>query len=429
MQGEPIVRADAPAADYLDVAVASAIWENWATMQALREDLMPVINQAADLAEQAVLWRHDIHQHPELLYDVHRTAKFVEDQLRSFGCDAVVPSIGRTGIVGVIQGRSNRSGRVIGLRADMDALPIAETTGLSYASQSEGKMHACGHDGHTAMLLGAARYLSGTRNFDGTAIVIFQPAEEGGAGAKAMVDDGLMDRFSVHEVYGLHNMPGLPVGQFAIRPGPLMAAADRFDIEVEGLGGHAAKPHECVDPIVIGSHIVIALQSIVSRAVDPLASAVVTVTRIHAGTAYNVIPQSVRLSGTTRTLTAETRDLIETRIRQIADGIAKIHWGTASVRYQRGYPVTENHPLQTERAVAAAIDVVGAKLVDRATVPTMGSEDFSYMLQARPGAFIFVGNGKSSGLHHSNYDFNDALIPIGISYWSRLVEMILPNPS
>jgi amidohydrolase len=388
---------------------------------------MPVINQAADLAEQAVLWRHDIHQHPELLFDVHRTAKLVEDQLRGFGCDAVVAGIGQTGVVGVIQGRSNRSGRVIALRADMDALPIEETTGLPYASQIAGKMHACGHDGHTAMLLGAARYFSETRNFDGTVVVIFQPAEEGGAGAKAMLDDGLMDRFSIHEVYGLHNMPGLPAGQFATRPGPLMAAADRFDIEIEGLGGHAAKPHECVDPIVIGSHIVMALQSIVSRGIDPLASAVVSITRVHAGTAYNIIPQSVRLSGTTRTLTNEARDLIETRIRQIADGIAKIHWGTASVRYQRGYPVTENHPPQTERAVAAAVGVVGAQLVDRASLPSMGSEDFSYMLHSRPGAFIFVGNGHSFGLHHPSYDFNDELIPIGISYWSRLVEMILPS--
>jgi amidohydrolase len=388
---------------------------------------MPVINQAADLAEEATLWRQDIHKHPELLFDVHRTATVVEEKLRSFGCDAIATGIGRTGVVGVIRGRSNRSGRVIGLRADMDALPIAETSGLSYASRNDGKMHACGHDGHTAMLLGAARYLSETRNFDGTAVVIFQPAEEGGAGGKAMVDDGLMDRFAIDEVYGLHNMPGLPVGHFAIRPGPLMAAADRFDIDILGLGGHAAKPHECVDPILIGSHIVIALQSVVSRGIDPLDSAVISITRFDAGVAYNIIPQSIRLSGTARTLTSATRDFVESRIRQIAEGTAKVHWGTASIRFERGYPVTENHPLQTTLAAQAAIDVVGAANVDTGIEPTMGSEDFSFMLQARPGAFMFVGNGNSAGLHHSDYDFNDALIPIGISYWSRLVERILAS--
>jgi amidohydrolase len=388
---------------------------------------MPVINQAADLAEQAVLWRRDIHMHPELLFDVYRTATLVADALRGFGCDAVTTGIGRTGVVGVIRGRSNRSGRVIGLRADMDALPITETSGLSYASRTNGKMHACGHDGHTAMLLGAARYLTESRNFDGTAVVIFQPAEEGGAGGRAMVEDGLMDRFAIDEVYGLHNMPGLAVGQFAIRSGPLMAAADRFDIDVEGLGGHAAKPHECVDPILIGSHIVIALQTIVSRGTDPLDSAVVSVTRFSAGEAYNVIPQSIRLSGTARTLTTETRDFVESRIHQIADGIAKVHWGTTSVRYERGYPVTENHALQTALAAEAAVDIVGVANVDTEANPTMGSEDFSFMLQARPGAFIFAGNGNSSGLHHPSYDFSDALMPIGISYWSRLVERILPS--
>jgi hippurate hydrolase len=308
----------------------------------------------------------------------------------------------------------------------MDALPIREMTGLPYASSSEGKMHACGHDGHTAMLLGAARHLSETRNFDGTAVLIFQPAEEGGAGGKAMIEDGLMERFAINEVYGLHNMPGLPAGTFATRSGPLMAAADRFDIEIEGLGGHAAKPHECVDPILIGSHVVVALQAIVSRGIDPLEAGVVSVTRFEAGNSYNIIPQTVRLSGTARSFKDDVRDVLETRIRQIAEGVARLHWGTARVRYERGYPVTENHPQQTVFAAEVATAIVGAADVQKDIDPTMGSEDFSYMLQARPGAFMLLGNGATAGLHHPSYDFNDEIIPIGVSYWSRLVEAALP---
>ena len=387
---------------------------------------MPIINRVAELAEEAAAWRRDIHEHPELLYEVHRTAALVADKLRAFGCDEVATGIGRTGVVGVIRGRKRGSGRVIGLRADMDALPIAEETGASHASKTAGIMHACGHDGHTAMLLGAARYLCETRNFDGDVVVIFQPAEEGGAGGKAMVDDGLMERFGVHQVFGLHNMPGLPVGQFAIRPGPIMAAADRFDIEIEGLGGHAAKPHECLDPVVAAAQIIVAAQSIVARSADPLESLVVSITRVDAGTTYNIIPEKAKLAGTVRTLRAATRDLAEKRLREIVAGIGQAMGLKTSIVYNRGYPVTENHVAETDFAVRVARSVVGEANVDPELVPTMGGEDFSYMLLARPGAFIFMGNGDTAGLHHPRYDFNDAAIPVGMSYWAKLVETAMP---
>ncbi len=387
---------------------------------------MPIINRVAELAEETAAWRRDIHEHPELLYEVHRTAALVADKLRAFGCDEVATGIGRTGVVGVIRGRKRGSGRVIGLRADMDALPIAEETGASHASKTAGIMHACGHDGHTAMLLGAARYLCETRNFDGDVVVIFQPAEEGGAGGKAMVDDGLMERFGVHQVFGLHNMPGLPVGQFAIRPGPIMAAADRFDIEIEGLGGHAAKPHECRDPVVAAAQIIVAAQSIVARSADPLESLVVSITRVDAGTTYNIIPEKAKLAGTVRTLRSATRDLAEKRLREIVAGIGQAMGLKTSIVYNRGYPVTENHVAETDFAVRVARSVVGEANVDPDLVPTMGGEDFSYMLLARPGAFIFMGNGDTAGLHHPRYDFNDAAIPVGMSYWAKLVETAMP---
>jgi amidohydrolase len=387
---------------------------------------MPVNNRIADLAHDVTGWRHAIHRHPELLYEVHQTAAFVAEKLRSFGCDEVVSGIGRTGVVGLVHGRGNHGGPVIGLRADMDALPIQEASDLPHRSQIDGRMHACGHDGHTAILLGAARYLAETRNFAGTVAFIFQPAEEGGGGGKAMVDDGLMERFSIDAVFGLHNMPGLPVGNFAIRPGPLMAAADRFTIDIEGRGGHAAKPHECIDPVLLGAQIVVALQAIVARGTDPLDSGVVSVTRFQAGHADNVIPQSARLSGTVRTLRAETRDYAEARLREIVDGLAKAHRARAEIRYERGYPITENHAEQTRMAVAAAAALFGRDKVDAAVQPTMGAEDFSYMLLARPGAFIFAGNGDTAGLHHPNYDFNDALIPVGMAFWAKLVETALP---
>jgi amidohydrolase len=387
---------------------------------------MPIINRFADLHDEIAHWRRDYHRHPELLYDVNRTAADVAAKLRAFGFEEVVEGIGRTGVVGVLKGGGEHSTRVIGLRADMDALPINEESGKPWASETPGKMHACGHDGHTAMLLGAARYLSETRRFAGTAVFIFQPAEEGGAGGRAMVEDGMMDRFGVEEVYGMHNMPGLPLGHFAIRPGALMAATDMFTIDVEGHGGHAAKPHATVDPIVTGSAIVQALQHIVARNVDPLMNAVISVTTFNGGDAFNVIPQRVRITGTGRSLDPHIRDLIERRMREVVQNVAAAYGATAKLHYGRNYPVTVNHPEQTEKAIAIARDVAGETNVDPNHPPVMGGEDFSYMLEARPGAFIFVGNGDSAGLHHPAYDFNDAAISYGSSYWARLVERLMP---
>jgi len=386
---------------------------------------MPIVNRIADFHDEIKAWRQDIHAHPELLFDVHRTAGVVADKLKSFGCDEVVTGIGRTGVVGVIRGKKGGGARTIGLRADMDALPIEEATGLSYTSQSAGKMHACGHDGHTAMLLGAAKYLAETRNFDGTAVVIFQPAEEGGGGGREMVNDGMMDRFRIEEVYGMHNYPGFPIGDFAIRPGPMMAAADRIYIDVEGLGGHAARPHTSIDTVVVAAAIVSALQSIVSRNVDPLESAVVSITQFHAGTADNIIPQTAHLRGTARSLTPETRDLVERRVREVVEGTAKLYGAKATLTYKRDYPVTVNHERQTSFAAEVASQVVGKERVDTTVPPVMGAEDFSFMLQARPGAFIFIGNGDSAGLHHPAYNFNDEVIPVGTSYWVKLVETAL----
>jgi hippurate hydrolase len=388
---------------------------------------MPIVNRVADLQPDIQAWRRDIHAHPELLYDVHRTAAFVAERLREFGCDEVATGLGRTGVVGVIKGhkaRGNSDIRVIGLRADMDALPIEEATDVPYASKTPGKMHACGHDGHTAMLLGAARYLAETRNFAGSAVVIFQPAEEGGGGAAAMIRDGLMDRFAIDQVYGMHNGPGYPIGSFAIRSGPIMAATDAIDIHIEGLGGHAARPHKCIDSVLVGAQLITALQSIVSRSVDPLDSAVVSVCEFHAGNARNVIPQTAELKGTVRTLTAEVRELVEKRVREVIAGVAQITGAKIDLVYERGYPVTVNHAAQTELATQIAREVVGEANV-REIPPMMGAEDFSYMLQARPGAFIFCGNGDSAGLHHPAYDFNDEAIVFGTSYWIKLVETMM----
>ena len=387
---------------------------------------MPIVNRFADFQNDTVAVRRDLHRHPELMYDVHRTAAKVAEQLTAFGVDEVATGIGRTGVVGVIKGRKAASGKVIGLRADMDALPIREASGQPYASETPGKMHACGHDGHTAMLLGAARYLAETRNFDGTAIVIFQPAEEGGAGGKAMIDDGMMERWAIQEVYGMHNMPGLPVGRFATRTGPLLAATDEFTIDITGYGSHAAKPQQAVDPIVTGAAMVQALQTIVSRNVDPIDSVVVSVTKFHAGDAYNVIAPTAEIAGTVRTLTDANRDLAEKRLREIVAGIAAAHGANAIVDYDRNYPVTRNHARQTEFAARVAAEVVSAPNVDTDTPPILGGEDFSYMLNARPGAFIFIGQGDTAGLHNPAYDFNDEIIPIGCSYWARLVETAMP---
>jgi amidohydrolase len=388
---------------------------------------MPIVNRVADLQPDIQAWRRDIHEHPELLYDVHRTAAFVADRLREFGCDEVATGLGRTGVVGVIKGRkpkSNGDVKVIGLRADMDALPIEEQTNLAYASKTPGKMHACGHDGHTAMLLGAARYLAETRNFAGDAVVIFQPAEEGGAGAKAMIDDGLMDRFRIEQVYGMHNGPGIPIGSFAIRPGPVMAATDAVDIRIEGLGGHAARPHKCIDSVLVGAQLITGLQSIVSRTIDPLDSAVVSMCEFHAGNARNVIPQTAELRGTVRTLTPEARGLVEKRVREVVAGVAQMTGAKIDLVYEPGYPVTVNHPAQTDVAANVAKLIAGDANVHQMP-PMMGAEDFSYMLEARPGAFIFCGNGNSAGLHHPAYNFNDEAIVFGTSYWIKLVENTL----
>jgi len=385
---------------------------------------MPVKNRFAELHNDITAWRRDIHQNPEILFETHRTSALVADKLREFGCDEVVEGIGRTGVVGVIKGVTNVSGKVIGLRADMDALPIHEKTGLEYASKTDGAMHACGHDGHTAMLLGAAKYLSETRNFDGTAVIIFQPAEEGGGGGKEMCDDGLMARWNIQEVYGMHNWPGMPVGSFAIRAGAFFAATDQFDIALEGLGGHAAKPHETIDTTVMASHLVLALQTIASRNADPIDQVVVSVTSFEtSSTAYNVIPQGVHLKGTVRTMSTEMRALAEKRIRAVCEGSAATFGGTVAVTYHRGYPVMVNHEEQTEFAADVARSVSGS-CVEAALV--MGGEDFAYLLEERPGAYILVGNGDTAMVHHPMYNFDDSVIPVGCSWWSEIIEQGMP---
>jgi hippurate hydrolase len=388
---------------------------------------MPIVNRIADMKAEVTAWRHDMHAHPEILFEVHRTAAGVAEKLKAFGCDEVVTGIGRTGVVGVIRGAKGADGgKVIGLRADMDALPMDEETNLPYRSTHPGAMHACGHDGHTAMLLGAAKYLAETRNFAGTAVVIFQPAEEGGGGGREMVKDGLMERFAIDEVFGMHNMPGLPVGQFALRAGPMLAAADRILIEIEGKGSHAAKPHTGIDTVLVGAQIINNVQAIAARSVDPIKSGLISICQFHAGSADNVIPQTAVLRGTARSLLPEVRDILENRLREVVEGTAKTYGAMAKLTYIRDYPVTRNHERQTEFAASVAGQVVGSNLVDSNTPPLMGGEDFSFMLEARPGAFIFIGNGDSAGLHHPGYDFNDDAIPVGASFWARLVETALP---
>ncbi|MBS8262048.1 amidohydrolase [Roseibium polysiphoniae] len=387
---------------------------------------MPIVNRLADFHDEITAWRRDFHENPEILYETVRTAEKVAELLKGFGVDEVVTGIGQTGVVGVIKGKNGGTGKTIGMRADMDALPINEITGKEYASKTPGKMHACGHDGHTSMLLGAAKYLAETRNFDGTVVVIFQPAEEGGAGAKAMIDDGLMTRWNIDEVYGMHNYPGMPVGEFAIRKGALMAATDEFHVKITGRGGHAAKPHETIDPIVAGSQIVTALQTIASRNADPLKSVVVSVTVFEAGNAFNVIPQEATLRGTVRTLDPGVRELAEERFKTIVTSIAEGMGATAEIDYILGYPVVVNHDEETDFAAKIAEEVAGQGKVNRDLPPMMGGEDFAYMLEERPGAFIFAGNGDSAGLHHPMYDFDDNAIPYGCSYWVRLAETALP---
>ena len=383
---------------------------------------MPVHEPIAAQASEAAQWRRDFHAHPELGFDEHRTAGIVADKLRAFGCDEVVTGIATTGVVGVIRGARPGSERVVGLRADMDALPIEEATNLPWRSTNPGRMHACGHDGHTAMLLAGARHLAATRDFSGTAVVIFQPAEEGGGGAAVMLNEGLLERFGVQEVYGMHNMPGIPVGAFAIRPGPMMAAADRFKLVIEGNGAHAAKPHAGIDPILVASHVVVALQSIVARNVDPLSSAVVTVGSLKAGDTFNVIPQTATMLGTVRTLTEEVRELCEARVRGVVENVCKALGAGVEIEYVRGYPVTRNHPAEAAFAAAMAREVSGHEAVDADTLPLMGAEAFSVMLEKRPGAYIFVGNGDTAGVHNPAYDFNDDALAVGASFWARLVE-------
>ena len=384
---------------------------------------MPVKNRFAELLPEITAWRRDLHENPEILFDTHRTSGLVAERLRAFGCDEVIEGIGRTGVVGIIRGKTD-SGKAIGLRADMDALPIHEQTGVPHASKVANAMHACGHDGHTAMLLGAAQYLAETRNFDGTVVLIFQPAEEGGGGGREMCEDGIMDRWNVQEVYGMHNWPGLPVGAFAIRPGAFFAATDVFEIHLEGRGGHAAKPQEVIDTGLMAAHLITALQSIASRNADPVDQIVVSVTSMESSSkAFNVIPQRVELKGTVRTMTPGMRDLAETRITAIAAGVAATFGGSAQVDYQRNYPVMVNHEDQTAFAADIARSVSGeckeAPLV-------MGGEDFAFMLEERPGAYILVGNGDTAPVHHPEYDFADEAIPAGCSWWAEVVERRMP---
>lgn len=385
---------------------------------------MPIIGRIAELQDEIIGWRRSLHQNPELLFDVYQTAAFVADRLREFGCDEVVTGLGRTGVVGLIRGAKG-AGSVIGLRADMDALPMEEQTNLPYRSTIPGRMHACGHDGHTAMLLGAAKYLAETRDFQGSVAVIFQPAEEGGGGGREMVNDGMMERFEIKSVFGMHNLPGLPVGQFAIRQGGIMAATAEFAIKVIGKGGHAALPHTAVDPIVTSAQIILGLQTIASRTTDPTDSLVVSVTQISAGDSHNIIPECVDLIGTVRSLRNEVAQRAEERMRAICTNIAAAHGAEAELDYRPSYPITFNHAAETVLAAAVASEVAGADQVDSNVSPVMAGEDFSFMLQARPGAMIFLGNGDSTGLHNPNYDFNDNAIPFGVSYWVRLAETAL----
>jgi len=386
---------------------------------------MPIINRIAGYHDEMTAWRRDIHAHPETAFEEHRTAEVVARKLAEFGI-SVSRGLAGTGVVGTL--KAGKGTRSIGLRADMDALHIHEKNGFAHRSQNAGRMHACGHDGHTTMLLGAAKYLAETRNFDGTVHFIFQPAEENEGGGRVMVEQGLFTSFPVEAVYGMHNWPGMPVGQFGVMKGPMMAAFDIFEITVTGIGCHAAMPQRGIDPVVVGAEIVSALQTIASRTVSPLDAAVVSVTQFHAGDTWNVIPEEAVLRGTTRTFKAEIQDQVEARVKQIAEGIAMTHGCTAAVRYERRYPATVNSATETDIARGALAEVVGEANVLADLAPTMGSEDFAFMLQAKPGCYVWIGNGPGEGgctLHNPAYDFNDDILPIGASYWARLVERSL----
>lgn len=385
---------------------------------------MPLLNRVVEMQEEISGWRRYLHMHPELGYDVFETARFVQQKLEDFGCDEVATGIGRTGIVAIIKGRHG-DGPTIGLRADMDALPIQETSGKEWSSTIVGKAHSCGHDGHTSMLLGAAKYLSETRNFKGSVALIFQPAEEGGAGGREMLRDGMLERFNISEIYGLHNRPGIPVGEFAIRKGGIMASTDEFDIIVRGRGGHAAQPHNTIDPVVAASQLVTAIQAIVSRNLDPLKSLVISVTKFHAGDAHNVIPEQAVLGGTIRSLDPEVRKFAEMQLRAAVAGVATLTGAEIELDLRNNYPATINHDRETDFAAEIARFVAGDTKVDCETPPMMAGEDFSYMLEQRPGSYIFLGNGDTPGLHHPAYDFNDEAIPYGVSYFVHLVETAL----
>ena len=385
---------------------------------------MPVINRIASYAPDMAAWRQYLHQNPELGFECHETAAFVEQQLRSFGITEIHTGIAKTGIVALIEGQG--AGPTIGLRADMDALPILEETNAPYASKIAGKMHACGHDGHTTMLLGAARYLAETRNFSGRVALIFQPAEEDGGGGGVMVEEGIMERFDIAQVYALHNAPGVALGQFITRPGPIMAAVDSFHIDIRGLGGHGAMPHETRDPVVAALAIGQAIQTISSRNHYALDDLVISITQIHTGSAENIVPETAYLGGTVRTFDKEVQAMVRRRMEAIVQGTAAAFDVEAVLRYHVYYPSTVNHAAQTEFAVEVAAEVMGPDLVDGAASREMGAEDFSYMLEARPGAYLFLGQGEGAGLHQAGYDFNDEVAPIGASFFARLVERAQP---
>ncbi len=383
---------------------------------------MPVINRIADFAEDMTAWRRHLHQYPELGFECHETAAFVVEKLRSFGVDEIHEGIATTGVVAIINGKA--AGPTIGLRADMDALPMQEETGLDYASKVAGRMHACGHDGHTTMLLGAARYLAETRNFAGRVALIFQPAEENGGGGEVMVREGILERFDITEVYALHSGPGDAVGAFYTTPGPIMAAVDSFHIHITGIGGHGAYPYETADPVVAAVGMVNAIQTIVSRNHVPFEDLVVSVTQIHTGSADNIVPEKAYINGTVRTMAKSVQDMVEKRMTEIVTGHAAAYGVQAEVIYERGYPATINDPEKTAFAAAVAREI--SPDVDDARQYDMGAEDFSYFLEKRPGAYVYVGNGDSAGLHHPKYDFADGAAPVGASFFARLIERALP---
>lgn len=385
---------------------------------------MPVLNSIAAMAPQMKEWRQHLHRHPELAFDCHQTAAFIIDRLKEIGVDEIHSGIAKTGIVAIINGSA--TGPTIGLRADMDALPITEMTGAAHASTVPGKMHACGHDGHVTMLLGAAKYLAETRKFSGRVALLFQPAEEDGAGGQAMVQEGVMDRFAISQVYGIHNAPNVPFGHFQTTPGPIMASVDTAVVTVTGKGGHGANPHECVDPVVALVGMVQAVQTILSRNVYAMDEAVISVTMIHTGTASNIIPETGTFSATIRSFKPEVRALLKKRIYEIVEGHAVAYGVTAHIDYDWGYPATINTAEHAAFAAKTAADVVGQNAVNGNSGREMGSEDFSYMLEARPGAYLFLGTGPGAGLHHPAFDFNDEASPVGASFFARLVEMAQP---